>query len=62
MFQQRHYIALAALIREVTEECEQQALPTVVRIDRLTAKLADLFAADNSRFSRERFIAAASLD
>lgn len=61
----KHYEAVAAVIRDEVDSVSD--LPTVqaviVRISLLNVAdgLADVFAADNPRFDRERFLAACGL-
>lgn len=56
----KHYEAIAAAIRE-----ESDAFPTdlVVRgtLERLASALGGVFAADNPRFDRARFLAACGI-
>jgi hypothetical protein len=50
MFGHRHYKHIAALIADTAE---------TVTPEQLAERFASFFAADNSRFNRERFLAAA---
>jgi hypothetical protein len=54
----RHYIAVAALLAGERALARHHVVELRV-VDNLTLSLADLFKADNARFDRERFYAAA---
>ncbi len=51
MFQQRHYVAIAKKVAETS-----RAIPELGAL--MASELADVFAGDNPRFDRQRFIAA----
>lgn len=50
-FEHRHYKAIAALLADTQEN---------VTREQMAERLASFFASDNPRFSRDRFLAAAS--
>lgn len=56
MFQQRHYEAIAAVIAR-----QGHSFPLSNALDTTARELADMFAADNDRFDRARFLAACGL-
>ncbi len=53
MFTRQHYQAIADVIKETANKAYQ-----TTHTQDLTEKLADYFASDNPRFSREKFLAA----
>lgn len=55
VFQHRHYKAIAALIAELGYEGMDGTITY-----RIQGKFTALFASDNPRFDRERFLAAAN--
>lgn len=61
---QKDYKAIAAILTETRRLAEAKTVQYGPRqaIDHITRELADLMAADNSRFDRGRFYAAAGLD
>ncbi len=57
-YQKRHYEDVARLLRERSEHIfDEPLVRQVIEID-----FADLFAADNPDFDRERFLAACGLE
>lgn len=60
----KHYITVARLIADEVEKSSPRAAePTRLgSISDIARGLADLFAADNSRFDRQRFYFACALD
>jgi len=60
MFYRKHYEAVARTVREATEPRESPEITAAVRDSGqfIAETLADMFAADNPRFDRARFLAA----
>lgn len=59
-YQRRHYVDLAQLIFELRTEGQSQ-LFAPEEVDRFARALAQLFARDNPRFDRARFLFACGL-
>lgn len=55
-YQRRHYTQIAELLRSVL--ADDASLFTSAEVSRLVDRFADLFAADNPRFQRNRFLTA----
>ncbi len=59
----KDYIATARVIADEVEATNPAVEPTrALSIERIARHLADTFAADNSRFDRQRFYFACALD
>jgi hypothetical protein len=56
IFTRRHYCAIADLIAHGMEELDESGRQYVAEV------LSDLFAEDNARFDRTRFLTAADVD
>jgi len=56
MFTQRHYVAIAAIL----DSARSQHGGSVV-LDEIVTELCSLFARDNERFNRTRFLAACGM-
>ena len=52
MFTQRHYIAIAECVKDTEKICDQHEIAYA---------LSDLFARDNPRFDREKFLVACGI-
>ena len=59
-FQRRHYQAIAEILATaLSDQQGNRDLFVTALVERITGQFADMFAADNPRFSRQRFVDAA---
>jgi hypothetical protein len=58
-FQRRHYQAVADLLKDVQSANPHEDIFIATLVLELVDRFADMFAADNPRFSRSRFVDAA---
>lgn len=55
-FQRRHYLAVAEILSQARQDAyRSQDLFAVGLIEQMAERFADMFKADNGRFSRQRF-------
>ena len=60
-FQKRHYEAIADVLRTIHKDQQVAIFTDPIDTSKLIRRIGDMFAGDNPRFDRARFVAACHL-